>query len=147
MDFSQLLGGQLPGLGNLVSQFENGQHAQAPDQEVTQAYSQVASGLPQDQYLQAAQDAFSKLSPDQRAQFAQQLQAQAQQHGVQLPQVQASATQDPAALAAATAQVHAQQPNLLQQMFAPGGTFSNPIAKAALLGITAMAAQRMTSRR
>jgi hypothetical protein len=28
-------------------------------------------------------------------------------------------------------------------MFAPGGVFSSPIAKAALLGITAMAAQRL----
>ena len=74
------------------------------------------------------------------------LQSRTQEQGVEIPQVQQAPT-DPGALAAATAQVHAQEPNLLQQMFAPGGTFSNPIAKAVLLGITAMAAQRLTGSR
>jgi hypothetical protein len=142
-DLSSLNGGQMPGnLGTLVQMFEQGQHQQAPDQQVQQAYGQVASQLPQDEYLQAAEAAFQRLSPEQRAEFARQLQAQAQQAGVQTPAV-ASASSDPGSLARATTDVHAQQPNLLQQMFAPGGTFSNPIAKAALLGITAMAAQRL----
>jgi hypothetical protein len=43
--------------------------------------------------------------------------------------------------------VHAAGSNLLQQLFAPGATFSNPIAKMALLGITAFAAQRLSGRR
>jgi len=32
-------------------------------------------------------------------------------------------------------------------MFAPGGVFSSPIAKAVLLGITAMAASRLSQGR
>ena len=59
-----------------------------------------------------------------------------------MPSTQAVSS-DPGSLATAVGDVHAEQPNLLQQLFAPGGVFSSPIAKAALLGITAMAAQRL----
>jgi hypothetical protein len=58
----------------------------------------------------------------------------------------ATAATDPGALAAATADMHDREPNLLQELFAPGGTFSSPLAKAALLGITAFAAQRLSHR-
>jgi hypothetical protein len=145
-DLSGLLGGQLgSNLQGLIDQFQQGQHQAVPDQQVTRAYGQVAAGLPQDQYEQAARDAFDRLSPEQRQQFLQSLQTQTQQSGAAGAASTAvqSATADPGSLAQATAQIHAQQPNLLQQMFAPGGTFSSPIAKAALLGISAMAAQRM----
>jgi hypothetical protein len=151
-DLGGLLGGQngqggaLGQLGGLVSAFEQGQHDQVPDEQVQQGYSQVAASLPQDQYVQAAQQALSRLTPEQRQQLAQELQSQAQQHGVNVPAIQQPPT-DPGGLASAMGQVHAEQPNILQQMFAPGGTFSSPIAKAALLGITAFAAKQLTSRR
>jgi hypothetical protein len=149
-DLGGLLGGQggaLGQLGGLVSAFEQGQHDQVPDQQVQQGYSQVAASLPQDQYVQAAEQALSRLSPDQRQQLAGELQAQAQAHGVNVPAVQQRPPTDPGGLANAMGQVHAGQPNVLQQMFAPGGTFSSPIAKAALLGITAFAAKQLTTGR
>ena len=149
-DLGSLLGSQggaLGELGGLVSAFEQGGHDQVPDQQVQQGYSQVASSLPQDQYVQAAEQALSRLSPEQRQQLAQELQAQAQAHGVNVPAVQQQLPTDPGGLASAMGQVHADQPNLLQQMFAPGGTFSSPIAKAALLGITAFAAKQLSARR
>lgn len=62
--------------------------------------------------------------------------------GIPYPAIQA-ATAEPSSLAAATAQVHQQQPGLLGQLFAPGGQLSSPIAKMALMGTTAMAAQRL----
>ena len=134
------------GLDNLLNQFNQGQHDQVPDEQVQQAYGQVATQLPHDQYVQAAQEAFDRLTPQQREEFARQLQAKAQQQGVSVS-VPAQGTTDSGSLANAVGQVHAEQPNLLQQMFAPGGVFSNPAAKAALLGITAMAAQRLMSSR
>jgi hypothetical protein len=149
-DLGGLLGGQggaLGQLGGLMSAFQQGNHDQVPDEQVQQSYSQVAAGLPQDQYVEAAQQALSRLSPEQREQLAQQLQTHAQQQGINVPAVQQAPSSDPGSLANAMGQVHAEQPNVLQQMFAPGGTFSSPIAKAALLGITAFAAQRLTSRR
>ncbi len=44
-------------------------------------------------------------------------------------------------------QIQGQGSNILQQLFAPGGTFSDPIAKMALLAITAMATQRLSGPR
>jgi hypothetical protein len=133
-------------LESMLSSFVQGKHEDVPDSQVQSTYGQVASQLPQDQYVQAARDAFSKLTPEQREEFARELQAKAQQHGLDVPSAQAVQS-DPGALANAVGDVHAQQPNLLQQMFAPGGMFSNPAAKAALLGITAMAAQRLMANR
>ena len=146
-DLSSILGGLAGGdVEDLLSKFNGGQHDQVPDQQVQQSYGQIASQLPQDQYVQAAREAFEKLTPEQRETFARELQAQAQQHGIDVPTTQ-TASSDPGSLATAVGDVHAQQPNILQQMFAPGGVFSSPAAKAALLGITAMAAQRLMGAR
>lgn len=146
-ELSGLLGGSGGAeLQQLVTSFETGQHQQVPDSQVQQTYGKTAAQLPQDQYLQAARDAFNHLTPEQRQQFAQELQTQAQQHGMSVP-VAPQAPGEPGGLANAVAQVHAQQPTMLQQWFAPGGQFSSPVAKAALLGITAMAAQRLMGRR
>jgi hypothetical protein len=136
---SGISGGDLQGM---LDKFNAGQHDQVPDSQVHDSYSQVATQLPQDQYVQAAREAFDRLTPQQREDFARQLQQQAQQRGINVPAAQTGSA-DPGTLATAVGQVHAEQPNLLQQMFAPGGMFSNPAAKAALLGITAIAAQRL----
>ena len=130
----------------MLDKFNSGQHSQVPDSQVQESYGQVAAQMPQDQYVQAARDAFEKLTPEQREQFATDLQQQAQQRGLNVPAAQNVAS-DPGTLASAVGQVHADQPNLLQQMFAPSGVFSSPVAKAALLGITAMAAQRLMGNR
>jgi len=133
-------------LENILSKFNQGQHDEVPDSNIEDSYGQVAAQLPRDQYIPAARDAFERLTPQQREEFARELQAQTQRHGVNVPSAQNVAT-DPGSLATAVGDIHGQQPNLLQQMFAPGGMFSNPAAKAALLGITAMAAQRLMGSR
>jgi hypothetical protein len=142
-DLSSILG-NIGGadLENMVTNFNQGQHDQVPDQQLQDAHSQVAAQLPQDQYVQAARDAFQKLTPEQRDALAKELQTQAQQQGITVPSAQ-TVSSDPGSLANAVGDITAQGPNVLQQMFAPGGLFSSPIAKAALLGITAMAAQRL----
>jgi hypothetical protein len=145
-DISQMLGGQTPaGLGDLISKFEAGQHDQVSDANVQATYGQVAGQLPPDQYVAAAKAAFDRLTPEQRAQFAKELQAKAQQFG--LPGLTGAVPTDPAGLAAAAGEVHAQGPNLLPDMFAPGGVLSSPAAKAVLLGVATMAAQRLMGRR
>ena len=142
MDFSNILskvgGGNLE---SLVSSFTQGRHDDVDDSQVHDTYGQVASQLPNDQYTQSARDAFERMDPQQREQLAREVQTRSQQYGVNIPSTQ-NVSSDPSSLATAVGEVHAQQPNALQQMFAPGGTFSSPIAKAALLGITAMAAQK-----
>ena len=44
-------------------------------------------------------------------------------------------------------QASQQQPDLLQSVMGPGGALSNPLAKAALAGVAAMAASRVLGRR
>ncbi|MDQ6877365.1 MAG: hypothetical protein M3082_06640 [Candidatus Dormibacteraeota bacterium] len=148
-DLTQMLGKLSPDLANVVQQVQAGDHAAVPDNQAHAAYNQVAAPLSVDEFQQVAAKAYAQFSPEQRSQIAGYLRTQAQQHGITLPNLPSAsaAAGDPGALADATAQVHAQDPNLLQQLFAPGGIFSNPIAKAALLGITAMAAQRLAGRR
>jgi hypothetical protein len=50
--------------------------------------------------------------------------------------------QDPTHLAQQMAQLHQQQTDLLHQILGPGRALGNPLAKAALAGIAAMAAKQ-----
>ncbi len=82
------------------------------NQEVAQQYQQVVPQLSPQQYQQAAAQSFQNMSPDQRQQFGQLLQQQAQQQGMNLP-MQQGGYQDPNTLAQYTSQVHQQNPGLL----------------------------------
>jgi hypothetical protein len=147
-DLTRLFGNLPPEISNVIQQVQAGDHAAVPDAQAHQAYSHVTGQLSPEEFQQVAADAYATLTPEQRSQVADYLRTQAQQHGVSVPNVPSAGTAatDAGALADATAQVQSQGPNILQQLFAPGGTFSNPIAKMALLAITAMAAQRISGR-
>jgi hypothetical protein len=109
MDFSNILnkvgGGNLD---SILSSFNPGKHDAVPDSQVHDTYGQVATQLPQDQYVQSAREAFERLSPEQREDLARQLQTQAPQHGVTTPATQ-NVSPDPDSLATAVGDVHAQQ--------------------------------------
>ena len=152
MSFGQalqdLLGGQQQQADyqDFINRYHNGPPAQGySDQEVMQRYGQIAPQLPPQDYQQAATAAFERMSPQERQQFAQYVQQAAQQQGLNVPQMGGNMQryQDPGALAQMTTQVHQQQPDFLQQMFGQGGALGSPVAKAALAGIAAMAAQRV----
>jgi hypothetical protein len=148
---NDLIGGQAgQQLQDFANRWQSGGAHQMSTEEVADKYSQVAPNLTPDQYQAAAQDAFSKMSPEQRAEFAQWLQAHSQQHGVDVPQLDGAgvdpSVQDPGRLAQVTTQVHQQQPGIFEQLLGKGGTggpLDNPIAKVAFAGIAAMAAQRL----
>jgi hypothetical protein len=148
-DLGQMLR-QLPqAVTNVVQQVQAGNHDAVSNEEANAAFSHLTSQLSPEEFQQVASNAYQQLSPAQRSEVADYLQKQTQQQGTSVPNLPSPsvAANDPGALADATAQIHAQEPNLLQQLFAPGGAFSSPIAKAAVLGITAMAAQRIMGRR
>lgn len=147
-DLTHMLGNLSPTVSSVLQQVSAGNHASVSDADAHQAYGQVAAQLSPQEFQQVASDAYTRLTPDQRTQVADYLRSQAANQSINVPQLPSGpqAASDPAALAAATSQIHGQNPNLLQQLFAPGGTFSSPIAKMALLGITAMAAKRLTGR-
>jgi hypothetical protein len=137
------------------------------DQEALNHYNQIAPQLPPQLYQESAQEAFARLTPEQRMQLGQYLQQQAQQQGVGgLPGVNPGGMphqfQDPGYLAQATSRMEQQQPGILGQLLggalgggmggamgggpggmAGGGMLESPIAKAALAGVAAMAVKRM----
>lgn len=149
---------------NFVQRYQQGAPAEGySDQEVANRYQQIAPHLPIDQYQQAAQQSFGRLSPQEREQFGQMLQQRAQQQGINVPGMGQMNFGDPNALAQMTTQVHQQQPGLLGQLLSGaagmagmggttggqsgaggvGGMLGNPVARAALAGITSMAVSKL----
>jgi hypothetical protein len=135
------------------------------DREAYQEYQAVAPRLSEAQYRESAQEAFARLSPEQRLEFGRWLQTQSRQRGATVPDLDRDGIddrlQDPGYLAGATTQLRQQQPalldNLLGSMVGSGGTgmlggaggpglLSSPIAKAAIGGIAAMAMSKFMNR-
>jgi hypothetical protein len=145
-------------LQGFVQRYQQGAPSEGyTDQEVANRYQQIAPQLPPRLYQQAAQQSFGRMAPQEREQFGQMVQQQAMQQGLNLPgQFNYG---DPNSLAQMATQVHQRQPGLLGQLLggaasmvgmggmggAPsggggiGGMLGNPVARAALAGITSMA--------
>ncbi len=122
--------------------------------EALQNYRQVSDRLSPDEYEDAAREAFGRMPTNQRQQFGQLLQQQMGGQGGQGGQVE-----DPRELAGLTRQFRQQQPGGLASLFGGGGNsrggneggigdmLQNPIARAALGGVAAIAMKRMMSGR
>ena len=126
------------------------------DQEARSRYQQVAPQLSPEMYQESAQEAFSRLTPQQRLQLGQHLQQQTRQQGYNIPDLNRDGIddrlQDPAYLAQATGQLQQQQPGILGDLLGGGGgggqgMLQSPVAKAALAGIAAVAVKKMMSGR
>ena len=71
---------------DFVNRYERGAPSEGySDQEVLKRYGEVSHAVPPDQYAQAAQEALSKLSPEERAALVKMLQDRAAARGVTLP--------------------------------------------------------------
>jgi hypothetical protein len=161
LDFLQnLLGGgqQRQQYQDFANRYDQGPpHEGYSDQEVLDRYNQVAPQLPPDMYQQSAEEAFARLSPQQRQEFARYLQQRSQQQGLNLPDFNQDGIddryQDPRVLAQVTSRMEQQQPGILGQLLGGGGgggagnMLDNPLAKAALAGVAAMAVKKMLSGR
>ena len=156
----QLLGGgqQQQDYQDFIDRYDQGPPYEGiSDQEALERYQQVAPHLPPGAYQQAAQEAFARMSPQERMQFGQYVQQRAQQQGVGLPGLLGGGGnfQDPGFLAQMLGGMSQQQPDLLGQLLgggggrggAGGGMLDNPLAKAALAGVAAMAVKQMMGRR
>jgi hypothetical protein len=139
---------------DFVSRYEQGHPSEGySDQEVVDRYSQVAHSVPPDQYSQAAQEALSRLSPEERAAFVKMLQERAAAKGVSLPQ---RVEPDPGNLGQVLTGLH-ETPGRLRDILGGGGTpstdasgpsaltgmLASPLARAALAGITAMLVKKV----
>ena len=160
MDFAKrLFSGSEQEHKDFVDRYQQGPRAVSG--QAAARYEQVAPNLPPDVYQQSAQDVFSKMTPQQRAQLGQQLIQSAQQQNLDFPDVNKDGIddrlQDPEYLARTTTQLHQQKPDLLNQILgggghgsghAPGppstgGMMSSPLAKGVLGGIAAYGVSRM----
>lgn len=142
-------------LQGFVQRYQQGAPSEGyTDQEVANRYQQVAPQLPPQLYQQAAQQSFANMAPQERNQFGQMVQQQAMQQGINVPAPGQIDYGDPNALAQMTTQVHQQQPGLLGQLLGGvagmggqgggvAGMMGNPIARAALAGITSMAVSKI----
>ena len=115
------------------------------DQEVLKRYGEVSHAVAPDQYAQAAQEALSKLSPEERAEFVKMLQDRAAARGVTLPKTVAP---EPKELGQVLTDLH-KTPGQLRDMLGGGDPqpqesnpiadiLASPMAKAVLAGIAAM---------
>jgi hypothetical protein len=141
---------------DFISRYEQGSpYDNIDDDEVLNNYQSVAGRLSPQEFEDSAADAYERLSPDERRQFAQYLQEQGGQDFAQ--------TDDPRQLARYTSQMQAQQPDGLAGLLGGGGLggmlgsalggqsqgqghggmMQNPIAKAVMGGIAAMAMKRL----
>lgn len=118
----QLTGGgeQQSSYQDFVDRYHQGSPADGiSDQEAGERYTQVAGEIDPDTYQQSAHEALAKMSPDERAAYAQQLGVAADEQGVSHGWDGNST--DPAALAQMTSNVHQQSPGLLGGLLGGGG--------------------------
>ncbi len=154
-----LLGSQREEFDDFVNRYDQGAPWDGISQEeAVSRYQQVATQVPPDVYEQSAEDAFSRLSPQQRMQLGQYLRQQGRQRNLPVADFDQDGIddrfQDPRQLARMTSQMDQREPGLLGQLLGGGGSIGgqsgmleNPIAKAALAGIAAMAVKRMAGGR
>ena len=119
------------------------------DDEARQRYDEISSDLSDDDYERSAREAFERLDPQQRKEMAGLLRQRGRQRQVDLGEFDHDdddQLSDPKRLARMTRHVRKQQPGGLGALLGGGGgegILANPLAKAALSGIAAMAAKKM----
>ena len=142
---------------DFVDRYEQGRPSEGySDQEVLKRYGEVSHAVPLDQYAQAAQEALSKLSPEERAMFLKMLQDRAAARGVTLPE---NVAPEPKDLGQVLTGLH-NKPGQLRDILGGDGQspqqasgsnpiidmLSSPTAKAVLAGIAAMVVKRAMAR-
>ena len=157
----QLMGGgrQRSDWDDFVNRYDQGPPwAGISDQEAVTRYDQVERQLPPDMYEQSAQEAFARMSPQERMEFTRYLRQRAQQQNFDFPDLNQDGIddrvqRDPGELARMTTRMRQQQPGGLGSLLGGGGggggmgdMLGNPLAKAALAGIAAVAVKKMMSR-
>ena len=142
---------------DFVNRYEQGHPSDGySDQEVLKRYGEVSHAVSSDQYAQAAQEALSRLSPEERAAFVKMLQDRAAARGVTLP---GDVTPEPKELGDVLTDLHSKPRQLrdmlgdndaqLQQASGPNPIveiLSSPMAKAVLAGIASMVVKRVMAR-
>ena len=144
-------GGRRQEYEEFVQRFDRGAPWEGiDDDEARSRYDEVSSQLTDDDYELSAREAFERLDPQQRKEMARMLREQGRQRQVDLGEFDHDdddRLSDPQELARMSRHVRKQQPGGLGALLGGGGggggMLGNPLAKAALAGVAAMAAKRM----
>ena len=146
-------GGKRQEYEDFVGRFERGApHEGYDEHEARSRYEEVSSQLDDDDYELSAREAFERLDPNERRDLARMLKQQGRQRNVDLGEFDRDDDDDdPQRLARMTRKMRKQQPGGLAGLLGgggggAGGMLGNPLAKAALGGIAAMAAKRVMGR-
>jgi predicted RNA-binding Zn ribbon-like protein len=153
----QLFGGQRKqDFENFVDRYEQGRPSEGyDDQEVIDRYSDVAHQISDEDYEDATQRSLERLSPEERVELGQHLRERARERRLHIPelnQYQDENFQNSSDLAGLIGKLH-KNPGQLRDLLRGrstnqgGSIFDNPLAKAALAGIAAMAVKRLMGRR
>jgi hypothetical protein len=144
-NYQQPQGGQGQG-PNFYQQYANS-YNQNPNfndmqhQDVYNHYQQFAQQVPPQQLYQAHQNYYQQMPQPQRQGLMDGILGAFRQHGINPQQAGIQGTEPTPQNLAAANQYAAQNPDILQKVFGPGGALSSPIAKAALAGGLAFAAK------
>jgi hypothetical protein len=146
-----LLGGgsQRQHYQDFVQRYEQGRPWEGvSDDEAAQHYSTVAQQMEPQDYRAAAEEAISRLSPDERAELAEHLRQQARQQDVNFPGLHETPNLErPGVMAGLMSAMHGQQPGILGQLLggSSGGGIGmqSNVAKAALAGIAAIGLKKV----
>lgn len=133
------------GAGDFIRRYERGAPWDGIDErEALDHYGRVAGALEPEEYRQSAEEAFSRFSPEERRQLGEHLTEQARRQDFSVGDPDQGRLADPRALADLTSHLHGAGPGVLRGLLGGGrgGALSNPLAKAALAGIAAMAMKR-----
>jgi hypothetical protein len=148
---------------DFIGRYEQGPPWQGiDDDEAVERYQEVEQHVPHDVYEDSAHEAFARMSPQERRQFGQYMRQQARQQNFNFPDFDQDGIddrfeQDPRMMAQTMGRMHRQHPGMFGQL-ATGGRrrpqqrrrqqkqkspLDNPLAKAALAGIAAIAVKKM----
>lgn len=107
---------------HFTDRYDQGQpHEGYDDQEVASRYNEVTSEVDPSTYRDAAQQAFTRMDPDQRREFGAQLNQHAAAQGQQSDYPDSASYEDPQQLANMTTRLHQQSPGLLSQLLSGAG--------------------------
>lgn len=159
MDFGNIIrqftGGNAPAgappqLGQWIQNYQSGNTAQVPHDQVGQAYSQWAQQASPQQVQEATNYGYQQVPPQQLPAVGNSFLNMFQQHGLN-PQAAGVQTTNPQQMSPQdVARMHTyaqqQQPDALKKLFQPGGTLSNPLVGLAAAGALAYGISKMGPR-
>ena len=174
MDFlSNLPGDRREDYRDFAERYDQGApYDNISEEEVIDRYREVAPELSEEDYRDSAREAFSGITPEERAEFGRQLREESLQQGCAFPgrgaDDQDERFEDPDYLARVTGRVHREQPDLLEHLLTRGSAglmggmigdgmaggegaaggdamMDNLVVKGVVAGIVATAVKRATS--